>query len=142
MRPQSWVMPYLQTSSSEPPCAPTPGTRRNLADVLESAALGGAYDVHHAVVAGPFLALAQHFLEEAFALRVLRQLEVVRAFVRVQCQEDDPRVVIAEERRHAVLAHVGGHGDGIHLQVFEERAGIHGRGVADVAALGRAWRRR
>src|SRR5574344_1168079 len=29
-KPPSSVMPYRQTSSSEPPCAPMPGTRRKL----------------------------------------------------------------------------------------------------------------
>ena len=28
INPQVLFIPYLQTSSSEPPCAPTPGTRR------------------------------------------------------------------------------------------------------------------
>ena len=58
------------------------------------------------------------------------------AFVRGECQEDDPLAFVLEERSHAVLAHVGSHREGIEVDFFEEGAGIHRAGVADVAALG------
>ena len=45
-------------------------------------------------------------------------------------------VVAFDERRHAVLAHIGRHGEGIDVIFFEERAGIHLAGVAYVAPLG------
>ena len=58
------------------------------------------------------------------------------AFVRGECQEDDPLTLILEERSHAVLAHIRSHSEGIEVDFFEEGAGIHCAGVADVAALG------
>ena len=108
----------------------------NLADVLEGAALGGAYHVHHLFVTCPFLGFAEHLLEEAFALRVFCQLKVVRAFVAGQCKQDYPFALVGEERGNTVLAHIGGNGYGVYIQFFEERAGIHGRGVSDVTAFG------
>ena len=69
-------------------------------------------------------------------MRVFRQLEVVRAFVAGQCKQNYPFALIGEERRNAVFAHIGGNGYGIYIQLFEERACIHGRGVSDVSAFG------
>lgn len=109
---------------------------RDAADVGKEAALRGAYDVHHTVCSGPLLRCAQYFLEQPLTCFVLGQLEVVRTFVAGQRQEYDPFPVVAEERGHAVLSHVGSHCQCVEIHLFEERAGIHGRRVADVAAFG------
>ena len=105
-------------------------------DVLEQTALCGADDVHHVVGHTPLLALLQDFFEEAVALCVLRELEVMAPLVRRQGQQYDPVTFVLQERTDAVLAHVGCHGEGIDLCIaLEERAGIHGAGVSDVATL-------
>ena len=107
-----------------------------LADVLEHTALGGTNDIHHIVLIAPLLALLQHFLKEALAIGILRQLEVVRALVRGECQQDDPLVVIAQEWCDAVFAHIGGNGECIDIIFLEEGFGIHLRRVADITTLG------
>ena len=106
------------------------------ADVLECLALGGAYDIHHLVGVCPFLALVQHLLKELLTVGVLGKLEVVASLVAGKCKQDDPFAFIAQEGSNTVLAHIGGNGYGVHVDFFKERAGIHGTGVADVAALG------
>ena len=108
----------------------------NLADIFEGAALCGAYYVHHLFVTGPLLGFAEHFFEEAFAVGVFRQLEVVRAFVAGQRKQDYPFAFVRKERGHTVFAHVRSYGYGIYIQLFEEGTGIHGRGVPDVTAFG------
>ena len=70
----------------------------NLADIFEGAALCGAYYVHHLFVTGPLLGFAEHFFEEAFAVGVFRQLEVVRAFVAGQRKQDYPFAFVRKER--------------------------------------------
>ena len=121
--------------------------RSNLSDVLEQLASRGTDDVHHVLVVTPLLALANDFLKEALAILIFRELEVERAFVAGQGKQDDPMILFnslslgegwgeANERRHAVLAHIGSDGQRIDVVLAEERAGIHLAGVADVAALG------
>ena len=63
-------------------------------------------------------------------------LEVLRALVGCEGQQHHPLIGVAEEWRHAVLAHVGGHGEGVDVKSLKEALGIHFGGVANVAALG------
>ena len=107
-----------------------------LAYFLEGLSLCGAHHVHHLVVAGPLLALAQNLLEEFLAVGALCQLEVVAALVAGKRKEDDPLAVVAQEGGYAVLAHVGRYGNGVEIVFLEERPCVHGRSVADVATLG------
>ena len=106
------------------------------AHVFKQTTAGGTDDIHHPVVTAPGGGDAEHFLKEALALGVFRHLKIQGAFVARGGEEDDPLAGIVQERGDAVLAHVGSHGEGVHIEFFKERAGIHGGGVADVAALG------
>ena len=63
---------------------------------------------------------ARTFFEEAFAVGVFRQLEVVRAFVAGQRKQDYPFAFVRKERGHTVFAHVGSYGYGIYIQLFEK----------------------
>ena len=67
---------------------------------------------------------------------IFGELEVVAALIACEGEQYDPFALVAEERSHAVLAHVGGHGEGIDVEVFEKGARVHGARVADVATLG------
>ena len=109
---------------------------RYAADVGEEAALCGADHVHHAVWSGPLLRRAQHPFKQALTGFVLGQLEVVRALVACQGEQDDPFPVVVEEGGHAVFSHVRGHRQGVEVHLFKEGTGVHGRRVADVAPLG------
>ena len=106
-----------------------------LADVLEHLALCGTNHIHHIFVVSPFLTLLQHLLEEALALSILRELEIVRAFVGSERQQNHPFVLVLEERCNAVFAHVRGNGQCIHIVLLEEGTGVHLGGVADIATL-------
>ena len=64
------------------------------------------------------------------------ELEIVAALVGGEGQEDDPTIGVIEEGGDGVFAHVGGDGKGVDARLAEESAGIHGRSVADIAALG------
>ena len=69
----------------------------------------------------------------------IEQLEVEGPLVGGQRQEDDPLALDGQERLHTVGTHIGGHGDGVEVEVafgVEEGTGIALAGVADVAALG------
>ncbi len=90
---------------------------------------------HDLLVGGPLLCLGEHILEEAGAGDGLGELEVARAGVGGQRQQDDPFALMAEERLHAVRTHVGSHGEGVDAEIVEEGAGVERRGVADVATL-------
>lgn len=109
--------------------------RRNAAYVFKEFALRGTYHVHHLLVSAPLLRHAEHALEETLALRVGGELEIVRALVARQGEQHRPLAGVGEKRRYAVFAHVGRNGQRVHLRAFEEGAGVHGGGVADVAAL-------
>ena len=74
--------------------------------------------------------------EKAHALGIFRELEVVRTLVAGECQQYHPLAFVGQERRHTVFAHVWGNSKCIEIVGFEEGAGIHLRGVANVAALG------
>ena len=108
----------------------------NATDVLKSTSLSGTHHIHHAVAAGPLLTLAQHLFKEAFALLVGHELEVVATLVAGECQQHHPLVLVGEEGRDTVFAHIGSHRDSIQVGLLKEGAGIHGAGVADVATLG------
>ena len=64
------------------------------------------------------------------------ELEVVAALVARQSQEDHPLARIAEERFHAILAHVGSDGQRIYVVLFKECTRVHNRSVANIATLG------
>lgn len=106
------------------------------AHVGEEFALRGTHDKHQLVVGGPGLGDAQHLLKEAFALCVGSELEVLRPLVRGQSQHDDPVSLVVEERFHAIFSHVGSHRYGVDVEMLEEAACIHLRGIAYVAAFG------
>ena len=107
----------------------------DFADVLKHLALCSTYHIHHVVGIAPFLTLLQHLLEEALAVSVGRELEVVAALVGSERQENHPLALILQERSHAVLAHVGSHCERVEVDFLEEGAGIHCAGVADVTTL-------
>ena len=104
----------------------------NFADILKSASLSSADYVHHTFVICPFLRFTQHFFEEAFTVCVFCQLEVVRAFIGSQCQQDHPFAFVSQERSHTVFTHIRSYGYRIYIQFFEESTGIHGRSVSDI----------
>lgn len=58
------------------------------ADIQEHFSLGSAYHIHHLFVRSPILRLFQYLFEQPFAVGIFRQLEIVRAFVGGQCQQD------------------------------------------------------
>ena len=80
--------------------------------------------------------LCEHFFKQACALFVGCELEVVAALVACEGEQHHPLVLVAQERRYAVLAHVGSHGKRVDVILLEEGACIHGACVAYVAALG------
>ena len=107
-----------------------------LAHVCEHLALCGSHNIHHVVLVAPFLRLCEHLLKQACALFVGCELEVVAALVACEGEQHHPLVLVAQEGRHAVLAHVGCHGKRVDVILLEEGACIHGACVAYVAALG------
>ena len=108
----------------------------HLTDIFKHSSLRSTNDIHHILVVAPLLTLFQHFLKESFAIGVFRQLEVVRAFIARQRQQDHPFVVVAEEWCDAVFTHVGGDGECIDIVLLKEGLGIHFRCVADITTLG------
>ena len=110
-----------------------------LADILEHLALCSSDNVHHVLLVAPLLGGLEHTLVEGCAVVVLGELEVEGPLVGGQRQEDDPLALDGQERLHTVGTHIGGHGDGVEVEVafgVEEGTGIALAGVADVAALG------
>ena len=105
------------------------------ADIQEHFSLGSAYHIHHLFVRSPILRLFQYLFEQPFAVGIFRQLEIVRAFVGGQCQQDHPGFRIDQERFHAVFAHIRGDCYGVDLDMVEERTCIHFGSVSDVPAL-------
>ncbi len=105
-------------------------------DVFKQAALCGTHHIHHLVGPGPLLRGEQHFLEKPLAVFVLHQLEVVRALVACQGKQDDPFVFVFQERSDGIFSHVRSYGEGVDVHLLEERAGIHGRRVANISAFG------
>ena len=60
----------------------------------------------------------------------------MRTFVAGQCKQDNPFILVGEERGNTVFTHVGSYGYRVYVQFFKECTCVHGRGIADVAALG------
>ena len=108
----------------------------NATNVGKEAALRGTDHVHHAIGVGPLAAGAQHVLIEGTTFGIGDELEIMAALVGGERQEDDPTIGVIEEGGDGVFAHVGGDGERVDARLAEESAGIHGRSVADVAALG------
>ena len=62
-------------------------------------------------------------------------LEILTTLIACQCQEDHPLAIIAEERRDAVFAHVGGYGHGVDVHLFKKGTRVELGCVTDVVAL-------
>ena len=110
--------------------------RGYFADVLKHLSLCGTYYVHHVLVVAPFLTLLQYLLEEANAVLVLGELEVVTSLVAGEGEQDNPLAFVLQEWLHGILAHVWSHGERIEVVLLEEGLGVHLGGVADVTTLG------
>ena len=96
------------------------------ADVFKHLALCGAHHIHHVVFVAPLLRCAEHFLEEALAVLVGGELEVVRPLVAGQGEQYHPFALVLQERHHAVFSHIRCHGERVDVVFLEECAGIHG----------------
>ena len=99
--------------------------RGDTTDILEHLATCGSYDKHHVLRRTPFLTFAHHFLEEPFAVFILRELEIEASLVARECKHDDPLALVLEERRHRVLAHVGSYGESVDIVFFKEGTRVH-----------------
>ena len=106
-----------------------------LADILEHAALCSSDNVHHVLLVAPLLRCAQHLLEQTLTVLVFCELEVVTSLVAGESEQDNPLVLVAEERHDAVFAHVRSYSERVYVVLVEECASVHCACVADVAAL-------
>jgi len=64
------------------------------------------------------------------------QFEIARTHIGGESQKDGPFILVFEEGADAVLAHIGGDGDGIEWEGFEEGTGVLCRGIADISTFG------
>ena len=110
--------------------------RHDLANIFQHGSLRSPHHIHQLTGIIPRLADTNNAFEKVFSIGIAHHLKVLRTFVRGQCQKHRELACITQERADAVLSHIRRNGEGIHLQMLEERTGIHITRIADISTLG------
>ncbi len=109
----------------------------DFADALQRFGFGGAHHVHDLVRRSPAAAFFQHRFIQPFAGGFVGKiLEIFRAFVGGQHQDDGPFAFVSQERGNGIQPHIRSQCDGIEVECFKKSAGVQCGCVADVAAFG------